>query len=114
MNSNNKSQVLEAVTDICLECCATQIDEQGTMSVTKDDLLGRTRVANANMTRCILITELLFMGFSVTTIAQYLHRTEQSIRHLLDSAHQYRLSSYAYRVAEAEATLKCKEIINSD
>jgi len=108
---NNKESKLYEVVDIVVSCCATQIDEIGTMSVTRDDVLGKSRAANVNMTRCILVTQLLFLGFSTSTAASLLHRTEPAIRHLLDAAHQFRVTSFAYRIAEAEATLKCKELL---
>lgn len=64
------------------------------------------------MSRCIFVTEMLFLGFSRTTIASVIHRSEKTIGHMLTQAHNYRITSFAYRVAEAEATINVKNLIS--
>lgn len=106
---NNKEKSIYDVLDIVVNCCSTDIN--GKPSVTRDDVLGKSRQSNYVMTRCIFVTEMIFLGYTTATIALILHRSEPAIRHLLDSAHQFRITSNAYRLAEAEATLKCRDLI---
>lgn len=107
---NNKEIELYRMVDHVVECCATQIDEKGTMSVTREQVLGKCRAENVVMTRCILVGQMIGAGFSTTTAAQLLHRTPHAIRHLLEVGQQYERTSRAYRIANAEATLKCRDI----
>lgn len=107
---NNKECELYRILDYVVECCATQVDENGTMSITREDVLGKSRAENIVMTRCILVEQIVGAGYSTTTAAQLLHRTPHAIRHLLEVGNQYEQTSRAYRIAKAEATLKCKDI----
>lgn len=107
---NNKEIELYRILDAVISCCATQIDEQGTMSITRDDVLGRNRAENAVMTRCVLAEMVVMAGYSITTLAQLLHRTQPAVRHLLELSADFRKTSRAYRIAEAEATIMCKDI----
>lgn len=107
---NNKEAELHRILDIVVSCCATQISEDGKMSITKDDILGKSRVENVVMTRCILCRLISWNGYSVTTIAQMLNRTASAVRHLIALGDNYYKTSKAYRIAEAEAMLKCKDV----
>lgn len=107
---NNKENELYRIVDYVVSCCATHVDDSGRMSVTREDVLGRSRSENVVMTRCILVNQIIGAGYSTTTAAQLLKRTPHAIRHLLDVGNQYEHTSRAYRIANAEATLKCKEI----
>lgn len=107
---NNKETELHKIVDIVVSCCATQIDDDGTMSLTRDDVLGKSREENVVMTRAILSMCIISAGYSVTTVAQLLHRTPQAIRHLINLGHQYYKTSRAFRIANAEATIKLKDI----
>jgi len=106
---NDKEKRIYEVLDVVVDCCSMEID--GQITLTSSDVLSKSRKANVVMTRAIFVTELLFLGFSRDTIAQVLHRTVPAIGHLLDSAHSFRITSHAYRLAEAEATIKCKKFI---
>lgn len=107
---NNKEKELYKLVDIAVECCATQIDETGTMSVTREDVLGKSRCENVVMTRCILTCIILHAGYSKTTVAQLLNRTIPAIRHLENLSDSYLKSSRAFRIAMAEATLKVRDM----
>lgn len=107
---NNKQTELYRILDNVVKCCATQVDDTGKLSVTKDDVLGKSRTENIVMTRCILVSQIIGAGYSVTTVAQLLHRTVPAIRHLINLGYQYRKTSRAYRIADAEATILCKDI----
>lgn len=107
---NDKEKLLMKIVEIVVDCCATQIDDTGRMSVTREDVLGKSRAENVVMTRCILAMMVVGAGYSITTTAQLLGRTVHAVRHLLEAGHSYHISSRAFRIASAEATLKCKDI----
>lgn len=105
---NNKESELYRILDKVIECCATRVDDNR-MSVTKEDVLGRSRAENVVMTRCVLVYQIVGAGYSTTTAAQLLHRDTHTIRHLLELGYNYQTTSKAYRIANAEATLKCQD-----
>ena len=91
-----------------VRCCATEVD--GEMSVSREDVLGKSRAENLVMTRCILACQLVYAGYSVTTAALLLHRSVPAVRNMLRMDRCYRETSRAYRIASAEATLLCKDV----
>lgn len=107
---SDKQDLIEKVLDIVVECC--KVDVYGVEIITKEELLGECRNENACMTRCIFVTQMMFIGFSRSTIAALLHRSEKSVDRMLKQAHNYRITSYAYRLAEAESTIKLKAIMS--
>jgi len=107
---NNKETTLYKIIDNVVLCCATQISEDGKMNITRDDVIGKSRLQNVVMTRCIFTSQAIGAGYSIATIAQVLHRTEHAIRHLVEVGRQFHETSRAYRIAHAEATLLCKEL----
>lgn len=96
---NDKSRFLLDLVDIVVDCCALQIDEIGTMSVTREKVLGKDRSKNCVMTRCILANIIAFAGYTSETTALLLKRTPQAIEHLLDLSQTYHRTSRAYRLA---------------
>lgn len=106
---NNKEHELYRILDNVVQCCAFKVDE-GKMSITKEDVLGRSRAENVVMTRCILVHQIVGAGYSTTTAAQLLKRDVHTIRHLLELGYQYQTTSRAYRIAHAEATLLCQDV----
>lgn len=105
---NNKESELYRILDIVIECCATKVDDDR-LSITREDVLGKSRSENVVMTRCILVSQIIGSGYSTTTAAQLLHRDTHTIRHLLELDYKYLSTSKAYRIAHAEATLKCQD-----
>lgn len=110
---NEKQAHLNSIVNIVVDCCAIEIDDKGTMSITREDVIGKSRAENVVMTRAILCRMIAFAGYSTTTTAMLLGRTEAAVRHLLKLAMQFHATSRAYRIAEAEATLKCKDLPDS-
>lgn len=102
--------MLWKILDIVVACCATAIDEAGTMSVTKEAVLGRDKGENVVMTRCILSRLIVIEGYTVTTVCQMLKRTPRAVRNMLKQGQNLYETSRAYRLAEVEATMKCKEL----
>lgn len=106
---NNKESYLYKVAETAVRCCATKIDEL-TMSLTIDDVLGKSKAENVVMTRCILVMLVLGEGYSVSTLAQMLHRTPHAIRNLQAKGYEYASVSRAFRIAAAEATLAVEKL----
>lgn len=108
---NNKETFLYKIVEAVVSCCATRLAD-GSMSVTVEDVLSQERIGEvAHMTRCILVRQISVMGYSVETIAGLLGRREATIRDMLIRGNDLELTSYAYHIAAAEATLKCKQLM---
>lgn len=106
---NDKEKELWRVIDNVIKCCAiTTLD--GTLSITREEVLGKSRAENLVMARCMVVEQMIHAGFSVTTIAQILNRTAQAIRHLEKFAFNYLKTSRVYRLATAQATLLNKDV----
>lgn len=106
---NDKERELWRVIDNVIKCCA-MTNEDGSLSITKEDVLGKSKEENLVMTRCMVVEQMLHAGFSVTTIARVLNRTVQAVRHLRKLAYHYLSISRVYRLATAEATLLNKDV----
>lgn len=105
---NSKQQALDRIVDIVVSCCNTDVN--GKPSVTREGVLGRSRAENLVMTRCILVAMIHTAGYSITTAALLLGRTEAAIRHMMTLYYDFLSSSRAFAIANAEATLLCKDI----
>lgn len=105
-NVNEKDAIKRKVLDIVIEEC-----DSADAPVTAEDVKGRKKTENVCMTRCILVTQLMFMGYSRTSIANFIGRSEQSISNILDAAHQYKIRSWAYRKTEAKTTLRIEGLM---
>lgn len=103
---NEKQKELYRILDLVVSCCVT---EHGRASITRSDILGRSRTENAVMTRCILVAQLAKAGFSASTSAQLLGRTSAAIRHLMRLGTDYLRTSRAYRIAFQQASRLCQE-----
>lgn len=107
---NDKEAKIYQILDATIESCTMNIEDG--IKVTREDILGKSRQANIHMTRCIFVTELVIcFGYTTASVAALLHRTTPAIRHLLNAAHSYRISNPSYVLAEAETTVKCKDLI---
>ncbi|MCM1079681.1 MAG: hypothetical protein NC344_10240 [Bacteroidales bacterium] len=106
---NNKEKYLNDIVDIVIKCCAMELSD-GRMSLTREDVIGKSRSENAVISRCLLVMMVISAGFSITTAAQLLGRTTHSVRHLLKTGHNYRHTSRAFRVVHDEASAVCHAI----
>jgi len=106
---NDKEKELYRIIDNVVKCCAIELKD-GSLSISREDVLGKSRAENIVMTRCIVVEQMLHAGFSVTTIGQVLNRNVSSIRHLRDLAYDYLSTSRVYRLATAQATLLNKDV----
>lgn len=107
---NDKEKLLYAILDNTIKCCAVEVAGTDTLSITRDDVLGKKKAENLVMTRCILAAQLHRSGYSMTTIAGLLNRTVPAIRHLIKMDRDYTETSRAYRIASAQATILNKDI----
>ena len=106
---NDKEKELWRIIDNVIKCCAiTTLD--GTLSITREEVLGKSRSENLVMTRCMVVEQMIHAGFSITTIAHVLNRTVQAVRHLEKLAFNYLKTSRVYRLATAQATFLNKDV----
>ena len=61
---NDKETELYRIVDSVVSCCATQIDAEGHVNLTAEDVLGKSRAENVLMARCILVGEISGAGYS--------------------------------------------------
>ena len=65
------------------------------------------------MARCILVSQMIRQGYSVTTASKLSGRTTQTIRRMLVSNDRFLHSSRAYRIASEEIRDKCRQFSES-
>ena len=106
---NDKEKEIYRVIDNVVKCCTIEL-HNGTLSISRDDILGKSREENIVMARAMVVEQMLHAGFSITTIAQILSRNVASIRHLRKLAYNYLSISRVYRLATAQATLLNKDV----
>lgn len=78
---NDKEKELWRVIDNVIKCCAIT-NSDGTLNITREEVIGKSRAENLVMTRCMVVKQMLHAGFSTTITAQVLNRTVQAVRHL--------------------------------
>lgn len=106
---NVKERLIETAISTVIKSCS--IDEYvNVKSVTKDDILGKSRIQLVVIARCILVRVLIKIGFSVTTVAQILHRTKNTVRNLLQVGEQYMKMSSVFKIVYEDAYKACSNI----
>lgn len=105
---NEKEKKIFDILDIVIEESSTA--EQDGTRITRDDVRGKCKKENVVMCRCVFVAMLMYMGYSKTTIAAFLNRSEQSVSNILLVAYEYKKRSWAYRVVDAHSTLRCNEL----
>lgn len=106
---NDKEKEIYRVIDNVVKCCAVELPDE-TLSISREDILGKSREENIVMSRAMVVEQMIHAGFSVTTIAQILNRNVGSIRHLRKLVYDYISTSRVYRLATAQATLLNKDV----
>ena len=71
---NDKERELWRVIDNVIKCCAMTNDD-GSLSITRKDVLGKSKAENLVMCRCVVVEQMLHAGFSVTTISKILNKS---------------------------------------
>lgn len=65
---NKKEELIWRVIDNVISCCAvTRID--GAKSITREDVVGKSREENVVLTRCLVVEQMVHAGFTISTIA---------------------------------------------
>ena len=105
---NDKEKYLNKILDVVVESC--NYISGGKLSITKEDILGKSRNENVVMTRCIAVTMMIQVGFSVTTCAGLFGRTTPAIRHMIQLDRQFAQTSMVYRIANRQADRRCKRM----
>jgi len=97
---NGKQNEFHTIVDIVLECCKMEHEDRSEL---KEKVLGNCREEPVVMMRCMLARTMAFAGFTNTTISAVLHKSQQSVRHMLEIARDLRTHNKVYRKAEDEA-----------
>ena len=108
---NEKDFELDRIVSVVIDCTKSSIWSDN--SITKEELLGKSKNENACMARAILVCQLIDAGYTITTIAKLLKRTAQGIRHIVKTNYALLKSSRAYRIASNEVAEKCKELLTN-
>lgn len=102
---NDKQKWLDVVIGIVIECCDVQYN--GKNSITREEILGKSKRENAVLTRSLLALQLKHEGYTVDTIAMILDRSPDAVRDMISSGYDLVSSNKAFRRAAAEVALKC-------
>lgn len=73
---NDKEDAMHRIVDIVVSCTTATIN--GVVTITRSDLLGPSRNENHVMARSLLALQLKHEGYTTTSIALLLGRTEQN------------------------------------
>ena len=103
---NDKDSELMRIARIVTDCCVSEVRGEKTFSL--EDVIGESRMENVKMARTILVCQLLWAGFTYSTIAMFLNRNVSAIRKIVSNHSDYLQTCRAYRIALSEATIKCK------
>lgn len=103
---NNKTNEFHRIVDIVVECCKMESQDRNEL---KSKMVGNSREEHIIMMRCLLARLLAYSGFTNASIGEVLHKTPQSIRHLLDLARDFRNHNITYRIAENQAFKEYRE-----
>ena len=106
---NKKEQLIWSIIDNVISCC-TITKADGTHSITREDLVGKSREENVVMARALVVEQMVHAGFTITSIASILNRTVQATRHLFKMSTEFYQTSRAFRLATSEATLLNKDV----
>lgn len=103
---NNKETELYRIMNIAISCCTSN-----EISVSIEDIKGKSRQTVLVWIRAIIVTLLASHGYLTSSIAKILNRTTPSIRYLMNLDSQLKRTSKAYKIASEEAMLLCKNIL---
>ncbi len=106
---NRKETLIWSIIDnVIIACDIPRAD--GTHSITREDIVSKSREENVVLTRALVVEQMVHAGFTISTIAFILNRTVQATRHLLKMSNDYYQTSRAFRLATSEATLMNKDV----
>ena len=103
---NEKDYELDRIVSVVINCTKSSIWSDN--SITREELLGKSKNENACMARAILVSQLVKAGFTISTISGLLRRTAQGIRHIIKTNYSLLKSSRVYKIASGEVEEMCK------
>ena len=103
---NDKDYELDRIVSVVINCTKSSIWSDN--SITREELLGKSKNENACMARAILVSQLINAGFTISTISGLLRRTAQGIRHIIKTNYSLLKSSRVYKIASGEVAEKCR------
>lgn len=106
MNDINKE--IHLIIDTVIACSKAEIAHD-VMSVTKEEVLGRSRKENAIRVRSLIAYFLYNDGLSITTIGQILGKSQQAVRYKLALHDNFYKSSHIFRIVHAQIVRTLKE-----
>ncbi len=98
---NNINKEINRVIDTVIECSKAVVSHEH-FSVTKDEVLKKSKKENAFRVRCLIVYFLYKDGLSITTIGMLLGRTSQSVRYKLTQHDEFMKTSNIYRLVANE------------
>ena len=98
---NNINKEINRVIDTVIDCSKAVVSHEH-MSVTKEEVMKKSKKENAFRVRCLIVYFLYKDGLSVTTIGMLLGRTVQSVRYKLTQHDEFMKTSKIYRLVAAE------------
>lgn len=107
---NIKQKIINDIIQIVYDNTVLDLDD-GSKSYDIKDLTRHNRSEVVVFARCLLVQELLLIGFSIDTIAKVLNKTKPSIRHLMKLSIDYERNNKIYNDSKKEIIKKCKEYI---
>lgn len=106
---NKKETLIWSIIDnVIVACDIPRAD--GTHSITREDIVSKSREENVVMARALVVEQMIHAGFTITSIAYILNRTVQATRHLFKMSTEFYQTSRAFRLATSEATLMNKDV----
>lgn len=109
---NDKQNILLRIVDAVVSCCTFELPD-GSFTVSRDDVLGKSHSENVVLTRQILCMQLRMAGYSVTSIAMLLNRSTTAVRKLIETGYNNDRNLLAFHIAYAQASIFCENIRNS-
>ena len=106
MNDINKE--IHRIIDTVIECSKAVFSHEH-MSVTKEEVLGKSRKENAIRVRCLIAYFLYNDGLSITTIGQILGKSSRAVRYKLSLHDTFYKSSNIFRIVHAQIIRQLKK-----
>ena len=108
---NDISKEINRIIDTVIDCSKAAIGNDHT-SVTRDEVIGRSKKENAVRVRCLVAHFLYKHGLSITTIGMLLGKSTQAVRNKLGMHDNFMRESQIYRIvhAQIERTLKANAV----
>ncbi len=106
---NVKETLITTALDNVVKGCSVE-SYSNIKSITKEDILGKSRAQLVVIARCILVKVLVKLGFPLITIAELLHKSKNTVRNLLTIGDQYMKTSNVFKLVYEDVLNSCENI----